>query len=536
MLAAYRAHDREHARHDDGARRADARRHPRSRRRRAWARATRCARCSARGSFRKSREAVTSCAKRRQRGRSCRRGARVRVWSSSRRHDASRASVDAGLTARRSRARARTAATLDGDASMRRVGRAPRLARASSPAISSSREKARSATTGGALRARCDVLAARRAVLAARAALDATRRGAPARRVPTTSPTGSRSRVRCDLRASVVLARGRRHHRHQRQDDDDASRARRDRRGARQAELRDHRHGRARVRHDATSTAEHTTPEADELARAHARRCARAARRTSRWRSRRSRSRSGASRAVRFRVAALTNLTQDHLDFHGSMEAYADAKAKLFHESRAGRVGRQRRSTRSARASRAHRGRRARRVSAQASRARGRRADEARARRARHRRRRANARRRRVALRSPLVGAHNLENLLVALGVAYALELDLDARRRPRERSRRARTTRALRRRKRRRHRARRLRAHARRARARARRGARGRRKGESSCVFGCGGDRDAASAGRWARPSRDAPTSPSSRATTRAPKTPPSHREARSSAAMSRG
>jgi UDP-N-acetylmuramoyl-L-alanyl-D-glutamate--2,6-diaminopimelate ligase len=37
-------------------------------------------------------------------------------------------------------------------------------------------------------------------------------------------------------------------------------------------------------------------------------------------------------RAVRFRVAAFTNLTQDHLDFHGSMGAYAEAKARLFTE------------------------------------------------------------------------------------------------------------------------------------------------------------------------------------------------------------
>ncbi|NUP12573.1 MAG: UDP-N-acetylmuramoyl-L-alanyl-D-glutamate--2,6-diaminopimelate ligase [Polyangiaceae bacterium] len=36
--------------------------------------------------------------------------------------------------------------------------------------------------------------------------------------------------------------------------------------------------------------------------------------------------------AVRFRVAAFSNLTQDHLDFHGTMEAYADAKARLFTE------------------------------------------------------------------------------------------------------------------------------------------------------------------------------------------------------------
>jgi UDP-N-acetylmuramoyl-L-alanyl-D-glutamate--2,6-diaminopimelate ligase len=31
-----------------------------------------------------------------------------------------------------------------------------------------------------------------------------------------------------------------------------------------------------------------------------------------------------------FRVAALTNVTQDHLDFHGTMESYFDAKAILF--------------------------------------------------------------------------------------------------------------------------------------------------------------------------------------------------------------
>ncbi len=34
--------------------------------------------------------------------------------------------------------------------------------------------------------------------------------------------------------------------------------------------------------------------------------------------------------AVAFRIAVFTNLTRDHLDFHGSMEAYGEAKAKLF--------------------------------------------------------------------------------------------------------------------------------------------------------------------------------------------------------------
>lgn len=34
--------------------------------------------------------------------------------------------------------------------------------------------------------------------------------------------------------------------------------------------------------------------------------------------------------AVRFEAAAFTNLTQDHLDYHGTMEAYGAAKARLF--------------------------------------------------------------------------------------------------------------------------------------------------------------------------------------------------------------
>ena len=36
--------------------------------------------------------------------------------------------------------------------------------------------------------------------------------------------------------------------------------------------------------------------------------------------------------AIPFRVAAFTNLTRDHLDYHGDMESYALAKERLFHE------------------------------------------------------------------------------------------------------------------------------------------------------------------------------------------------------------
>ena len=50
------------------------------------------------------------------------------------------------------------------------------------------------------------------------------------------------------------------------------------------------------------------------------------------------------STTTEFRVVAFTNLSQDHLDFHGDMEEYFAAKARLFTDgagsavkSRAGR-------------------------------------------------------------------------------------------------------------------------------------------------------------------------------------------------------
>jgi UDP-N-acetylmuramoyl-L-alanyl-D-glutamate--2,6-diaminopimelate ligase len=168
--------------------------------------------------------------------------------------------------------------------------------------------------------------------------------------------------------------------------------------------------------------AEHTTPEADEIARLLARM-----------------RRAGAShvamevssialelgrvRAVRFRVAAFTNLTQDHLDFHGTMENYGDAKKLLFTRGAAG-------------AAVVHVGDpfgRALadmvetplvRVSARTDVV----ADI-------YPRAVESSARGIVAtlvtpvgelvLRSRLVGIHNLENLVVALGVAHVLEIDL---------------------------------------------------------------------------------------------------------------
>ena len=130
--------------------------------------------------------------------------------------------------------------------------------------------------------------------------------------------------------------------------------------------------------------------------------------------------------AVHFAVAGFTNLTQDHLDFHPSMEAYFEAKARLFEElapersvvlvddawgallaarigARAG-AGLVRVSRRSEEAAEI-------RVSKWRMTREGIRAEVA-------------IEDRSVSLESPLIGAHNLDNLLVALGALRALGYD----------------------------------------------------------------------------------------------------------------
>jgi UDP-N-acetylmuramoyl-L-alanyl-D-glutamate--2,6-diaminopimelate ligase len=171
--------------------------------------------------------------------------------------------------------------------------------------------------------------------------------------------------------------------------------------------------------------ASHTTPEADELARAFAEMHGRGASHVAMEVSSIALA-AGRVRAVRFRVAAFTNLTQDHLDYHGSMEEYAEAKASLFSRYAAGvavinvddpfgatlalrvrgplvRVS----SRLTSRADTAEIAPRSATMSAEGldSLLRTPRGD--------------------VRVRSRLVGAHNLENVLLAMGIAHALDLDL---------------------------------------------------------------------------------------------------------------
>ena len=143
--------------------------------------------------------------------------------------------------------------------------------------------------------------------------------------------------------------------------------------------------------------------------------------------------------AVRFFVAAYTNLTQDHLDFHGTMDAYGEAKAKLFLGSgpgtsvicvdgEFGRTLADRVEASSVRLHSTHDLAAARgviRVSAQL----GADADFAPTKLALSARgieATVKTPTGDVQLSSPLVGAHNVENLVVTLGIVHALSLDLE--------------------------------------------------------------------------------------------------------------
>lgn len=130
---------------------------------------------------------------------------------------------------------------------------------------------------------------------------------------------------------------------------------------------------------------------------------------------------------VRFRVAAFTNLTQDHLDYHGTMEAYAEAKARLFTElgpsavvlhtgDAFGRALRPRiaqgvelvdydarvESDAAVRPTRVSLGPAGIELAVRTPKG-------------------------ALELRSPLVGAHNVENLLCAVAIALVLEVPLEA-------------------------------------------------------------------------------------------------------------
>jgi UDP-N-acetylmuramoyl-L-alanyl-D-glutamate--2,6-diaminopimelate ligase len=130
---------------------------------------------------------------------------------------------------------------------------------------------------------------------------------------------------------------------------------------------------------------------------------------------------------MHFEVAAFTNLTQDHLDFHGTMDAYGAAKVRLFTEyapnhsvimvdhpfgralAERVRASGQQVFTCSADASAGHADLQVRAYSSLRT------GIEA----------RVATPQGELELQSPLFGAHNMENLLVVLGVAHALGIDL---------------------------------------------------------------------------------------------------------------
>ena len=85
-----------------------------------------------------------------------------------------------------------------------------------------------------------------------------------------------------------------------------------------------------------TARAVHTTPEAIDLQHVSAR-CSTRATGAARSRRPRTRPRCSASTGIAFRVLVFTNLTQDHLDFHGTLERLLRREAAALHRARRGR-------------------------------------------------------------------------------------------------------------------------------------------------------------------------------------------------------
>ena len=166
-----------------------------------------------------------------------------------------------------------------------------------------------------------------------------------------------------------------------------------------------------------TIPAAHTTPESDELARVMAVMRRRGATHVAMEVSSIAIVQKRVD-AVRFRVAAFTNLTQDHLDFHGSMEAYAAAKKELFTTMGPGLAvintadpfGRELAAACKSKVIRVSEDVRADDVKLtphgmELS---------------------LNVLGRKIAMKTRLVGQHNVENLCVAIGIVAALELEVD--------------------------------------------------------------------------------------------------------------
>ncbi|HMI90128.1 MAG TPA: UDP-N-acetylmuramoyl-L-alanyl-D-glutamate--2,6-diaminopimelate ligase, partial [Polyangiales bacterium] len=165
-----------------------------------------------------------------------------------------------------------------------------------------------------------------------------------------------------------------------------------------------------------------TTPESDEIARVMARVRARGGTHLVMEVSSHALSQARVD-GVQFRVAAFTNLTQDHLDYHEDMAAYGAAKERLFRELAPGSAviniddpfGKELAERCSAPVLRVSRSQpadvtcervavSARGISASVRLPSG-----------------------SVELESPLVGAHNLDNLLLALAIVEAAGLDVEA-------------------------------------------------------------------------------------------------------------